>query len=118
MSASLSARNNNPGNMIYNSWTASIGATEGERGFAKFPDAVSGMAALARLFAGGKYIERTIEKAFYRYAPPSDSNDTEAYIEHVCRAVSVSRETKIKDLGPFEFLELLKAITIHEGWKR
>lgn len=117
MSASLSVRNNNPGNMIYNSWTASMGATPGAGGCAKFPDAVTGMAALARLLAGGRYIERSIESALYRYAPPK-TNDTEAYIAHVCQAVNVSRKTKIKDLGPFEFLELLKAITIHEGWKR
>lgn len=117
MSASISVRNNNPGNLRYTTWTAARGAEPGEAGFAKFLNPVIGTKVLAQLLTTKKYIERTIEQTFYKYAPPNDNN-TEKYIKFVCDELKITRETIIKELEPLQFLDLQKAIIKYEGWRR
>ena len=38
------------------------------------------------------YGANTIQEIFYRYAPPEDGNDTEAYIELVCDKTGIARD--------------------------
>jgi hypothetical protein len=59
----------------------------------------------------------TIHDAFYRYAPPSDNNDTEAYIAAMTRALEVPSSTTIKSLSHAQLEDLSDAIKVHEGWR-
>lgn len=40
----------------------------------------------------------TIAELLYKYAPPSDNNDTEAYIEDVCKKTGLSRTTTLDEI--------------------
>ena len=87
-------RNNNPGDLEYNSETIRFGAAAGDPRFARFTDAKIGWQALrswlsipAKFDADGNlvggYLGATIEQAIHRFAPPSE-NDSDAYVANIC----------------------------------
>lgn len=55
----------------------------------------------------------TLQGAVYRWAPPADRNDTEAYVQHMCAFTGWSRGT------PFmrDLLLMLKGLTMFEQGK-
>jgi hypothetical protein len=114
---SRSWRNNNPGNIIKGSFSESHDAIGNDKKFAIFPDESIGRDAIIALFLGNSYKNLTIYDAFYRYTPPSDNNDTEAYIAAVTRALGVPSSTIIKSLSHAQLEDLSDAIKVHEGWR-
>ncbi|CAN7177373.1 hypothetical protein LJR009_000319 [Bosea sp. LjRoot9] len=109
-------RNNNPGNIIDSPFADSHGAIGDDTRMAIFPDESVGRAAIISLLTGAKYKNLSIRDAMYRYAPPSDDNDTEAYIAAIVKAVGVPAKTVIADLSDAELDLFANAIKKHEGW--
>lgn len=112
---SLSCRNNNPGNIIWGDYAISIGAQKGANGFAKFNSPIEGTSAMLRLLAGTSYRNRTIRDVILRYAPPVE-NKSEAYIAYVMDTSGVDGSKKLRELSPFDVLEVIKAMIEFEGW--
>lgn len=90
-------RNNNPGNIrksleVYQGEIESI-----DKSFKQFESMAYGYRAILRILT--TYIEKysldTVDKMIYRWAPPAE-NDTEAYIEFVCKSAGVDRKAKIQ----------------------
>ena len=93
--APLSVRNNNPGNLKL---MGQKGATEGEKGYAKFETPEQGLIALENQIRLDT-IERgkTITEFVTKYAPPSDNNPTDKYIENVAKAAGVGPNDTITE---------------------
>jgi len=84
-------RNNNPGNIRWNPRIKGVVGKDA-RGFAIFSSKFAGLAAMKSLLTG--YIKKgynTIEKILNRYAPSSDNNDTEKYIQFVAQKSKINR---------------------------
>lgn len=91
--APRSVRNNNPGNLKATSFTKALPGYQStdSGGFAVFDSPASGAQAQASLL--GNYINRgynTVQKIINRWAPPSDHNDTSAYVATVAKALNVN----------------------------
>ena len=93
--APLSVRNNNPGNLKL---MGQKGATEGKKGYAKFETPEQGLIALENQIRLDT-IERgkTITEFVTKYAPPSDNNPTDKYIENVAKAAGVGPNDTITE---------------------
>lgn len=90
---SLCRRNNNPGNIRYDFYSASVlGATGDNEGYAVFPSAQAGYDAMSKLLIE-EYAGLTLEDAIAKWAPPSDHNPTTAYIDNVCAWTSFTPAT-------------------------
>lgn len=90
--APRSVRNNNPGNLKASAFTRKLPGFAGvdSGGFAIFDSPTSGAAAQGALLES--YIDRgynTVAKIVNRWAPPSDNNDTNAYIRTVASTLGV-----------------------------
>lgn len=110
----LGIRQNNPGNIRPGEpWAGAVGE---QNGFVVFDSAIHGIRALAKNLMA--YQTRhgllTIRGMVSRWAPPSDNNDTEAYIAAVCKACGVAPETEYL-LTPDRMYALVKAIIQHEN---
>lgn len=106
-------RNNNPGNMEYNKYTASLGAIGSDGRFAIFPNMETGRKAKGdMLFNGARYKNLTLTAAIARYAPPHENN-TAAYQKAVLSAVGVNK--KMSDYTPAEREKILNAMQRVEG---
>lgn len=76
----------NPFNIRYNKRNKWLGQIGNVRGFAQFSDWSYGCRAAMMLLRN--YIRNgydTPRKIIYRFAPPNDGNDTERYLDFVCR---------------------------------
>jgi len=114
--ASLSWMNNNPGNLRFTAFSRAQGAIgQDEKGFAIFPNVGTGMQAQAQLLRSRNYAGLTLERALYRYAPPSE-NDTESYVRQVERATGISRHMALRDIPAPQMDRLVLAMARHEGW--
>lgn len=81
---SLGRRNNNPGNIRYDLYSASVlGATGDDKGYAVFPSVQAGYNAMSKLLLE-EYAGLSVKDAITKWAPPSDHNPTTAYIDNVC----------------------------------
>lgn len=76
--------------------------------FEGFRNITFSTAAFFKLIRDNYYLKGydTIEKILYRYAPPSDNNNTEQYIQYVSQKTGVDRNTKI-DIGDFKMMYAL-----------
>lgn len=113
---SRSWRNNNPGNIVRGDFSEAHGSIGDDGKFGVFPDEATGSAATVALFTGGTYRALSIRDAFYRYAPPADNNDTEAYIAAVTESIGVPADRIVGMLSAAELDKLAGAIKVHEGW--
>ena len=87
LTGSRNWRNNNPGNLEYNSSTMGMGAIGSDGRFAIFPSLEAGKKAQGKLlFEGKNYKDLTLSSAISRYAPPSENN-TAAYQQSVLNSV-------------------------------
>jgi hypothetical protein len=91
--APRSVRNNNPGNLKTSAFTKSLPGYTGtdSGGFAVFESPQAGAAAQGALLSN--YIDRgfnTIGKIIGRWAPPTDNNDTAAYVRNVAKELGVN----------------------------
>jgi hypothetical protein len=87
----IPTRNNNPGDIIAGKFTAGHGAVGQDGRFAVFPDAATGFEAL-RVLLTNHYAGSTVREAVNRYAPPIE-NDTNHYIDIVCKLSGLKPET-------------------------
>lgn len=91
---------NNPGNIRRSPsivWAGEIRPTPYTSGFATFVNTVYGYRAMIKLiqnYIAGGY--DTLSEIIYRYAPPSDNNPTEAYINFVADHSFIPRNQKIQ----------------------
>ena len=108
-------RNNNPGCIRYSETSIKMGAIGKANNFAIFPDEATGMRAIKTLLSSDSYCNLSIVDAIHKYAPPHE-NDTEHYIQSLCRSVGVSQDTKLCDLNDDQMDKVVKAIRKIEGW--
>ncbi len=113
---SLAWRDNNPGNLVYNSNTIALGAIGSNNGFAVFPDLSTGTAALTSILNSSTYQSLSIDAAIARYAPAFENN-TSAYQSFVTNTLGVSGTTTLSSLSPSQMQSLQSAIQTQEGYK-
>lgn len=107
-------RNNNPGNIIKSSitWLGKIFSKDSK--FEQFDTMQNGVRALMKLLRSYYYTHKltTIRQIINKYAPPIE-NETDAYINAVCREVGIGPDVI------FHFYDLVKplakAIVKHEN---
>ena len=114
--SSCSFRCNNPGNIRFGKFAQNHGAIDAD-GYAKFPTAIEGTAALLEILSGGMYRNLDLVRVFQRFAPTGDNNNPDAYAHFVSARSGVPLDVMLADLDPFQVLKILEAITAYEGWK-
>lgn len=118
-------RMNNPGNLRMTPWVRSQGGVvgEGDAGpsgkFAVFSTLDAGRQAKENLLFGGGtvYSNLDLRQAMYKYAPPSDNNPTENYLQDILKATGASDTTKLAELSQNQRDSMLAAIEKFEGFK-
>lgn len=110
-------RNNNPGNLRPSSdtWKGQSGVDNGINGpYLIFESAEYGIRALYKnlMTYRNKYNLITITGIINRWAPPSDKNDTPAYIAAVAKEI---KKSATATLSLSDYPALLKAIIKHEN---
>jgi hypothetical protein len=113
-------RDNNPGNVEYGDFARKHGVVGRDGGFAIFPSAEVGWAALDALLRSD-YQAMTIDEAIRTYAPRKNRsgqviNDTAKYQASVRAALGVPGGTKISSLTPEQFEILKQTIAQIEGF--
>ena len=118
----LAWRFNNPGNLRRSPYQCANLDTNPSGPFAVFDSYETGRYALRTLLRGETYSPLTIEQTFYKYAPPSDNNNTVAYVNNVKASLRTHRpdvETlKIGELSDSDLSVIMDAIEDIEGWNR
>lgn len=98
-------RNNNPANIRRGcDWMGLVG-NQTDREFCQFVSMVWGVRALLvtlRTYVL-KYHLHTVREIITRWAPPSDGNNTEKYIEFVEKAINVTDAPITLNLQPIDF---------------
>lgn len=109
-------RFNNPGNLRPGSkYKLHIGQGHTASGvFLIFPTPEAGREEKKGLLLR-KYKEDTISQMLYTYAPPSE-NDTEGYINSICKKTGFSRDRIIGQFSDDEMKKLMTAMEEHEGY--
>lgn len=105
-------RNNNPGNIRYLTAHAWNGQVDNDNGYAVFDTPQNGTRALGHQLQA--YIARglvTPTQIIGTWAPPSDGNDTQAYIDDVCSQLSVGPDDDVSD----RLADVAQAIARHEN---
>ena len=110
-------RNMNPGAIRPGKICDQYGACGSAGGFAVFPTEEHGMNALRALLKSEKYANLTIAAAVYKYAPPSDNNNTKSYQQKLSKMTGLNLSKKLYQLTPEELDRVVNAIKIIEGWK-
>jgi hypothetical protein len=118
-------RMNNPGNLRMTSWTKGQGGVvgEGDAGpsgkFAVFSTLADGRRAKENLLFSGNtvYGNLDLRGAMYKYAPPSDNNPTESYLQSILQATGASDTTKLAEMSQNQRDSMLAAIEKFEGFK-
>lgn len=113
---SLSWRNRNPGNLRWAPWEARYGGTQGQGGFASFPDEAAGRRAQEALLRGKSYRNLSMRDAIARYAPAGDRNDPNAYTAFIAKQTGLSPDMRMGDLSPQQMSSFLDAQKQQEGW--
>lgn len=122
-------RNNNPGNIDFNSrnnWVGQLGLEQGvsKPRFARFDSPENGIRALGKLLinyrgkdgmpgVGGKGIDTALETV-NRWAP-SNENDTQAYASAVAKRLGVKPTDPINIKDPATLRGMVLSIIIHEN---
>lgn len=109
-------RNNNPGNLEASSSNPWVGQTGSDGRFAKFETPEHGIRALGRnLLSYQRQGIDTVSDIINRWAPPSDNNDTSAYIKSVCAQLGVKADQPLDASNPDTLQALCAAIIKHEN---
>lgn len=107
-------RNNNPGNIrAGDKWQGLTGVDDA--GFCQFDTPEHGIRAIAKVLMSyqSKHGLRTLRQMISRWAPENE-NDTDAYIESVCKQCCASPDNPYT-LTPSRMLQLVTAIIKHEN---
>lgn len=108
-------RNNNPGNLNYAGQAGATLESPGGR-FASFETAYDGLRAMARqlmLYAGRGI--NTVSDIISKWAPPSDGNNTSAYIDAVSQGLGVDPNAALNMSDPKLLSALMNGIIRHEN---
>lgn len=109
-------RNNNPGNLEASSSNPWVGQTGSDGRFAKFETPEHGIRALGRnLLSYQRQGIDTVGEIINRRAPPTDNNDTAAYIKSVCAQLGVKADQPLDASNPDTLQALCAAIIKHEN---
>ncbi|HED5666420.1 TPA: hypothetical protein SCS24_001188 [Enterobacter kobei] len=109
-------RNNNPGNLEYSKTNPWVGQTGDDGRFAKFETPEHGIRALGRnLLSYQRQGIDTVNDIINRWAPPSDNNNTDAYIQAVCAQLGVTANQQLDASNPDTLKALCAAIIQHEN---
>ncbi|KTJ26611.1 hypothetical protein ASU86_06580 [Enterobacter hormaechei subsp. steigerwaltii] len=109
-------RNNNPGNLEYSKTNPWVGQTGDDGRFAKFETPEHGIRALGRnLLSYQRQGIDTVSDIINRWAPPSDNNNTDAYIQAVCAQLGVTADQQLDASNPDTLKALCAAIIKHEN---
>lgn len=109
-------RNNNPGNLEYSKTNPWVGQTGDDGRFAKFETPEHGIRALGRnLLSYQRQGIDTVSDIINRWAPPSDNNNTDAYIKAVCAQLGVTADQQLDASNPDTLKSLCAAIIQHEN---
>lgn len=109
-------RNNNPGNLEASSSNPWVGQTGSDGRFAKFETPEHGIRALGRnLISYQRQGIDTVGEIINRWAPPSDNNNTAAYIKAVCAQLGVTANQPLDASNPDTLQALCAAIIKHEN---
>ncbi|HHT1617910.1 TPA: hypothetical protein ACTYT4_000125 [Enterobacter hormaechei] len=109
-------RNNNPGNLEYSKTNPWVGQTGDDGRFAKFETPEHGIRALGRnLLSYQRQGIDTVSDIINRWAPPSDNNNTDAYIQAVCAQLGVTADQQLDASNPDTLKALCAAIIHHEN---
>lgn len=109
-------RNNNPGNLEYSKTNPWVGQTGDDGRFAKFETPEHGIRALGRnLLSYQRQGIDTVNDIINRWAPPSDNNNTDAYIQAVCAQLGVTPDQPIDASNPDTLKALCASIIQHEN---
>lgn len=110
-------RNNNPGNIKDGPFAQSLpGYAGSDNVFAIFETPEAGRNAQQQLLASyGQRGFNTVKSIIERWAPPSDNNPTQAYIDFVARKLGVSPREALDMQNPQVVAALADAITQFEG---
>lgn len=124
MMPSRSKRNNNPGNLRASKWTRGRpgyagedrkGVPDGVPGFAVFDTWWHGLQAMGDLLQLPAYQDKDVRGLIYRYAPMAE-NDSARYVTQVCMRAGCKPEDPVAKMSPVQFLAMLEAMIVHEGW--
>jgi len=112
----LGIRQNNPGNLRPTS-TPWKGELVSPNNYCCFDLPENGLRAMAKnlLSYQNKRGLKTIRQIITRWAPPSDNNDTEAYIAAVAADVGIAADSDINLNSSSVMSSVLMAITRHEN---
>jgi hypothetical protein len=111
--APLSVRNNNPGNLRY---AGQPGAVKDANGYARFETPEAGRAAMRRqLNLDMQRRGMNLTQALNKYAPPSDNNPTDKYIDFVANRVGID---PTKPIPRNKMAAIQRAMVEFEGGKR
>lgn len=118
--ASRGVRNNNPGNIEFNSrnnWQGQTGREQGNGGrFAVFDSAENGIRALARLLQTySSQGHNTLNSIVRKWAPASDNNDVGAYVRNLQRYVGVGPNDRLNLQDPVVLQKVVRGIVNHEN---
>lgn len=108
--------NNNPGNLEYSKTNPWVGQTGDDGRFAKFETPEHGIRALGRnLLSYQRQGIDTVSDIINRWAPPSDNNNTDAYIQAVCAQLGVTPDQPLDASSPDTLKALCASIIQHEN---
>lgn len=110
-------RNNNPGNIIKSEFAMKNGAVGSSGRWAVFADEQTGLNAITKLLKTKNYINLSINQAINRWAPMSDGNDTNAYVNYVSKTTGLNANDNIKNLSDNDLMKIARAIQKFEGWE-
>jgi hypothetical protein len=116
LGGTIAWRNNNPGNIRPGGFAQGQGAIGSGGRFAIFPDEVTGMNAIVALLSTADYQALTMRGAIFRYAPPNDNNDSNAYVNAVQRQTGIDPNRQVSSLSDAELHAMAGAIRTIEGW--
>jgi len=110
-------KNNNWLNVRFNpnnNWVGQTGADDG--GYAQFQNPLYGLRAADKVLEnyGARHKINTIKDAITRFAPPSDNNPTDNYINFVAREVGISSDAQIDLQDPGIREKLISAMVRFE----
>lgn len=112
----LGLRNNNPGNLRYNSGVNWLGQTGQNYGFVTFQSMAFGYRALMKNLI--YYISQgydTISKIIHRWAPSEDSNNPDSYTQHVSQRTGIGPNQKISPSDVNSLMQIAAAIEVSEN---
>ncbi|WP_448511667.1 structural protein [Photorhabdus laumondii] len=111
-------RNNNPGNIRWgDDWQGLMPASQRtDKSFCQFVGPEYGLRAMVKVIRNynNKYGINTVSGIISRWAPASENN-TDAYINHVCKGTGVTRDQVVDVFNKVFMTELIKSIITMEN---